>query len=124
MEDPETHPLPPEPDPSQLRAEIDSLRHLVVSLLILLIVISGTLNIYLLRQWRTSQTELKLLRGMVDQYNKEDLPQITNYVAKLTEYGRTHTNFVPILQKYGLNNAQTSPPPATATPPPAKTVKK
>ncbi len=124
MDNPETHPLSPETDPSRLRAEIDSLRHLVVSLLILLLVVSGTLSIYLLRQWRTSQTELKTLRGMVDQYTKEDLPLITNYAAKLTEYGRTHTNFVPILQKYGLDSAQTSPSPATAAPPAGKTVKK
>jgi hypothetical protein len=124
MDNPEPHPSPSQADPGQLRAEINSLRYLMVSLLILIIVISGTLNIYLLRQWRSTEMEVKRVRGFVDQYNKDYFPQITNYVGKLTEYGRSHTNFVPILKRYGLDNARTSPPPATAAPPPAKTVKK
>ena len=124
MDNSELHPSSPQADSSQLQAEINSLRYLIVSLLILLIVISGTLNIFLLRQWRTSQTELKMLRVMVDTYNKEDLPQITNYVAKLTEYGQTHTNFVVILKRYGLDNVPTSSPSTTATRPPAKAGKK
>jgi hypothetical protein len=124
MDNFETHPSPSQPDPNHLQAEVDSLRHLMVSLLVLLIVISGTLNVYLLRQWRSSQTELKTLRGMVDQYNKEDLPQITNFVAKLTEYGQTHTNFVVILKRYGLDTLPTNTAAAATARPPAKAAKK
>ena len=40
------------------RRSIDALRHLVVSILILVVVISGTLNIYLLRQWRSTSKDL------------------------------------------------------------------
>jgi hypothetical protein len=103
------------PETGQLQSEVDSLRHLVVSLVILLFIISGTLNIYLLRQWRSSHTELNSLRAVVDDYNKVKLPQITNFVARLTEYGQTHTNFMPILEKYNLKQpAATSAPPAKA----------
>jgi hypothetical protein len=116
-----------EPDHSQLQAEVDSLRHLVVSIVVLLIVVSGTLNVFLLRQWRTSQTEAKGLRAIVDEYNKTSVPQITNFVAKLTEFGQTHTNFSYILEKYNLKpatTAATSSPPPAATRPPAKPAKK
>jgi hypothetical protein len=124
MDNLEPLPSPSQAGPAQLQAEISSLRQLVVSMLILLIVISGTLNVYLLRQWRSSQVELKRVRVFVDTYSKEYFPQITNYVGKLTDYSRTHTNIVPILRKYGLDNAPTSPAPATPTPPAAKTGKK
>ena len=124
MDNPEPLPSPSQADPAQLQAEINSLRHLIVSVLVLLIVISGTLNVYLLRQWRSSEMELRNVRGFVDSYNKDYFPQITNYVGKLTDYGRAHTNFVPILKRHGLDTAQPGPPPAPATPAPSKSGKK
>jgi hypothetical protein len=123
MDNPNPLPSPSQADAAQLQAEIKSLRHLIVSVLILLIVISGTLNVYLLRQWRSSEMELKNARVFLDSYNKDYFPQITNYVGKLTDYGRAHTNFVPILKRYGLDNARTNPPPAAA-PAPSKSGKK
>jgi hypothetical protein len=114
MDNPEPLPSPSQDDPARLQAEINSLRHLIVSVLILLIVISGTLNVFLLRQWRSSEMELRNVRGFVDSYNKDYFPQITNYVGKLTDYGRAHTNFVPILKRYGLDTARTNPSPVAA----------
>ena len=107
-----------------LQAQFDALRHLVVSILILVIVMSGTLNIYLLRQWRSVSKDLAGVRPqaaqMIADYQKVTGPLMTDFVKKLTEYGRTHPDFAPVLAKYNIKPAgATGAAPTAATPPPA-----
>jgi hypothetical protein len=111
-----------------LQAQFDALRHLVTSILILLIVVSGTFNIYLLRQWRTVSKELVQMRPqaaqLVQDYQKSG-PLMDDFVNKLTEYGRTHSDFAPIMGKYNLRPAAaTSVPPTTPAGSPAAKQKK
>ena len=85
------------------------------------IVISGTFNIYLLRQWRTASKDLAGIRPqaaqMIAEYQKVSAPLMTDFVKKITEYGRTHPDFAPVLAKYGLKPAGTTAEvPATAAP--------
>ena len=112
---------PVQSNANDLQTQLDGLRQLVVSILILVIVISGTLNIYLLRQWRTASKDLAGIRPqaaqMIAEYQKVSAPLMTDFVKKITEYGRTHPDFAPILAKYGLKPG--GPPgavPATPTP--------
>jgi hypothetical protein len=105
---------------NDLQAQCDGLRHLVTSTLILVIVISGTFNIYLLRQWRTTSKDLAGIRPqaaqMVAEYQKVSGPLMNDFVTKITEYGRTHPDFAPILAKYNLKPAvATSVPPIAPT---------
>ena len=106
---------------NDLQAQFDALRHLVVSLLILVVVISGTLNIYLLRQWRTTSKDLAGIRPqakqMVDEYQNKSGPFMNDFVQKITEYGRTHPDFAPILAKYNLKPATPTNAPATSPAP-------
>ena len=109
---------PVQPDTNDLQAQYHALRHLVVSLLILVVVISGTLNIYLLRQWRSTSKDLTAIRPqavqMIDDFRKTSGPLMQDFVKKITDYGRTHPDFAPVLAKYGLKPATpTNPPPAT-----------
>jgi hypothetical protein len=111
------NPAPIQTSPFDLRAEFNSLRQLVVSLLILVFVLSGTLNLYLLRQYRSLTKDLAekgpQLERLALEYQK-GVPFMTNVVAKLTEYGRTHPDYVPVLAKYGFKIAgATNPAPAT-----------
>ena len=106
---------------NDLQEQCDALRHIVVSLLVLVIVISGTFNIYLLRQWRTASKDLAGIRPqaaqMIAEYQKVSAPLMTVFVKKITEYGRTHPDFAPVLAKYGLKPAGTTAEvPATAAP--------
>jgi hypothetical protein len=110
----------PQPNPNDLQAQYDALRHLVLSILILVVVISGTLNIYLLRQWRSSSKDLAAIRPQASQiiaeYQKVSGPLINDFVKKITEYGRTHPDFAPIMAKYGLKpTTLTNLPPAPPT---------
>jgi hypothetical protein len=118
---------------NDLQEQFDGLRHLVVSILILLIVVSGTLSIYLLRQWRTVSKELTAYRPqaaqVVNAYQKAEAPAMQEFVKKITEFGRTHPDFAPIMTKYNLKpttatNALPTTAPAPVSAPKAAPAKK
>ena len=103
-------------EPADLSARVESLHNLVVSVLILGIVISGTLNIFLLRQWRFSKADLANIgpraAQVISDYQKGDGPKMDEFIKKITDFGRTHPDFVPVLTKYGIKPASA---PATST---------
>jgi hypothetical protein len=117
---------PIQPDSGDLQKQYDDLRHLVVSVLILFIVMSGTLNIYLLRQWRSTSRDLAAIRPqaaqMIGEYQKVSGPLMNEFIKKITEYGRSHPDFAPIMAKYGIRptSATNALPAAPATPVPKK----
>jgi hypothetical protein len=120
---------PVQADASDLRAQYDQLRQSIVSVLILVIVISGTLNIYLLRQWQSSRKDLAAIRPqaaqMIGEYQKVSGPMMSDFVKKISDYGRNHPDFTPVLAKYGIKPAGTTSAPQTApSSPPAATPKK
>ena len=106
-----------------LRADLESLRSLVGYTIILVCVISLTLNMYLLRQMRYAQRDLQSIKQqateMITQYQKVSAPIMDSLVRQITDYGRTHPDFAPILSKYGisLSNAPATPRPAPTAPP-------
>jgi hypothetical protein len=114
-------------DTPDLRDEIESLRHLIGTILILLVVVSGTLTIYLLREMKNTSGQLEAFRpgatNMIAVYQKQQAPAMDDFVKKITQYGQTHKDFEPILFKWGLKStAPTAPlpgvPPAAAIPSP------
>jgi hypothetical protein len=109
--------LPIQAQAEPLPSRDDSLRQLVVSMLVLMIVISGTLNVFLLRQARTSSQELEAFRpqvnGIVSQYQKNVGPAMDDFVHKLVGFGKTHPDFALILNRY---QPKSTPGPAQATP--------
>jgi hypothetical protein len=120
---------PVQPDANDLRAQYDQLRQLIASILILVIVISGTLGIYLLRQWQSSRKDLIAIRPqaaqMIAEYQKVSGPLMSDFVKKITDYGRSHPDFTPVLAKYGIRPAgPTNPAPAPLGSPPAAASKK
>ncbi|MCX6914264.1 MAG: hypothetical protein NT167_14620 [Verrucomicrobia bacterium] len=120
---------PVQGDTNDLRSQVDQLRQLIASVLILAIVISGTLGIYLLRQWQSSRKDLAAIRPqaaqMINEYQKVSGPMMSDFVKKITDYGRTHPDFTPVLTKYGLKPVgPTSAPSAALGLPPAAAPKK
>jgi hypothetical protein len=103
---------------SELQNAYEDLRHVVVSGLFLLLIISGSLDLYFLRQWRFSNTDLNTLGPQVQQlaaqFNR-DREVMTDFVRKLVEYNRTHPDFAPIAAKYRLA-APATPPPISTSP--------
>ena len=119
-----------QPVPADLQEQYESLRHLVVSVLILVIVVSGTLNIFFLRQVRDVRRDLARIRPQATQimnsYQKTESPMMQAILNRFTEYGRTHPDYAPVLAKYGIKpGAATGGAPTTATSPaPAAPAKK
>src|SRR3954453_16292441 len=92
---------------TQLRGDYEALRQLVLSLLILLLVVSGTFNIYLLRQAKYTKRDLDNYRpyatNLIAGYQKSDGPAIEAFMRNIMEYGRTNKEFGQILNnKYGI----------------------
>lgn len=116
--------IPVQAGDNDLQAQCDALRHLITSILILVIVISGTLNIYLLRQWKTTSKDLASIRPqatqMISEYGQKSGPLMDDFVNKITEYGRTHPDFAPILAKYNIKPIAATGAPAAAPAPAAK----
>lgn len=112
--------LPLQPAADHMQEQVDGLRHLVVSILILVVMMSCTLNLYLLRQWRYAKKDLEDSRPQFAQMLAGYQKSVSGFVVPITEYGRTHPDFLPVLAKYGLKpgaptNAS-SPTPATTVP--------
>ena len=116
---------PPPPDASPLQAQLEDLRHLVVSVLVLLVVVSGTLSVFLLRHWTQTRRDLAAYRidasPFIEAYNKQAGPQMDAFIEKLKEYARTHPEFSQILARYGIaTTAAPGAPAATKTATPTK----
>src|SRR5579864_5108985 len=89
----------PEPDLKDLQAQCENLQQIVSSLLLVLIVVSATLSIFLLRQWRFVKSEVEGLTPqavqlMTEHTNTYAMTQA--FIRKVAEYGRTHPDFGPI----------------------------
>ena len=122
--------LKPGPSPTGSSEEqvtpalVRRLQQQVNTLLILLLVVSGTLSVFLLRQVSLQRKEMDRLRPVVAQYNTNVVPRLQEFMNQLGEYSRTHPEVMPILTKYGLvqhpaagPGTSSSTEPAPAIPP-------
>jgi hypothetical protein len=125
MDNPELKNPAPQ-DLGQLHAQFDDLRHLITSVLVLLVVVSGTLSVFLLRHWTQTRRDLAAYRvdagPFIEAYNKQAGPQMDAFLEKLKEYGRTHPEFNQLLARYGVAAPGTPAPgtPKTSTQPAKK----
>ena len=114
--------LNPEPQTgtsqTELMDQIVALRHQVFTLLLALVVVSGTLTVYLYRQASVARKDLAAVKPQATQLIeafKRDHPTMDSFVKQLTAYGVTHPDFQPILRKYGIP-PQTQPGPTPVAP--------
>jgi len=121
---------PAQIDVAQLQEKYDSLRNLMGSVLVLLLLVSGTFNIFLWRQVRYVRRDLDGIRPqamqVINDYQTNSGPTMDNFIKQITEYGRTHPDFAPIMSKYGLKPATVpgSGPAAPSLPQPGPAQKK
>lgn len=89
-------------------------------LLIGLIVLSGTFAVFLWRQTRYIRSDLAAMKpaaGLIIQGYNQEKPQVDAFLAKVSEYARTHPDFAPIAKKYQLQVPTNAPSPAPAAVP-------
>jgi hypothetical protein len=115
--------LSPTPVPSdeiEITDRIESLRNLVISLLVLVLIISGTFNLYLWYRFKQAGKDLEAFRPTANQLLADNArgsgPLMDRFVNQVTEYGKTHPDFGPIMTKYGLKTGPTGAVPSTPMP--------
>jgi hypothetical protein len=93
------------PAQTDVMDQIVALRHQVFTLLLALVVVSGTLTVVLYRQARLTGKDIEAIKPAATQIIenfKRERPAMENFVKQLTAYGATHPDFQPILRKYGV----------------------
>lgn len=90
---------------TESNSEIAVLRNQLYVLLVSLLVVSGTLTIFLYRQASIARKDLDALKPQAEQLIKgfaDNQNQIVAFVNQLVAYGQTHPDFRPVLAKYGI----------------------
>jgi hypothetical protein len=115
-------------DPGDALAAVKALQYQFNTLLILLLIVSGTLAVYFYVQCRHSGRELRNLREnvvpQIDQYNTNAVPQMQRFLADLNRYAQQRPDIVPLLNRYGLQVKPASAPGAAAPPAASQPAKK
>jgi hypothetical protein len=93
---------------SDTNSEIAALRNQIFTLLVALIVVSGTLTLFLYRQASVAGKDLDTGKLLLKNYNLSQ-PEIMNFVNQLGAYGMTHPEIRPLLAKYGIAVAPAQP---------------
>ena len=100
------------PAAADLGEQVAALQQQVFSLLLALVVVSGTLVAYLGYESHHLGKEVNAIRPGAQQLiqaYKQNLPALETFVNQLVAYGQTHPDFRPVLQKYGINPLATPP---------------
>ena len=97
---------------------IAALQRQIFSLLVALIVVSGTVTVYLYRQASIARKDYEAIAPQAQQivtaYTQNQSLMI-GFVNALVGYGQTHPDFRPVLQKYGIAPVPGVPAGAPAT---------
>ena len=109
-----------------LKLRCVALQRQVNWLLLGLSILSVTVCVFLWRQARYARADLESIRqpaAQIIQAFKTEKPRMDAFVTAVGDYGKTHPDFAPILNKYQiLPNAAVATPPAKTAPatPPKK----
>jgi len=89
-------------------SEIASLKNQVFTLLVALIVVSGTVTIYLYRQASLASKDIAVNQQLVVALNQKDAA-LNAFAGQLVGYAEKHPDFMTVLKKYNLNQAPAAP---------------
>jgi hypothetical protein len=85
---------------TELQGEVQALKRLVSMVVALLIMVTFSVDVYMMRQVTTVNRELASAQNIIDDFNKRVAPAAGEFWTKLNEYGRSHPDFAPVLAKY------------------------
>jgi ABC-type transporter Mla subunit MlaD len=98
-------PVGTDPALSDLTNQVAALQRQIFSLLLALIVVSGTVTVYLYREASVTRKELDSIRPqavqIIDTFNKNK-PVLANFISQLNTYAQTHPDIEQILARNGF----------------------
>ena len=83
-----------------LLAAHQSLRRSFHLALVMLLILSGSLFVFFLRELSLARRQVQELAQVVSDYEKNTFPIMENFRSKLQAFAQTHPDFNPIYAKY------------------------
>jgi hypothetical protein len=112
------------PSVEQLQEQVQSLQRLLGLALAASLLLGASVTVFLWGQQRILKGQLREAATIVSDHDTKSLPMLTNFIASLQAYGKTHPDFAPLVDKYGLKApagpAASAPTPAPKPAPPRK----
>jgi uncharacterized protein HemX len=93
------------------QSDIAALKNQVFTLLVALIVLTGTFTVYLYRQVSLTNKDIAQANQMSARLSQNQ-QVIETFVGQLVGYSQRHPEFQPVLKKYGIVPNPNSPVPA------------
>jgi hypothetical protein len=87
--------------PTSLNDQVAALQRQMFALLLALVVVSGTLTVYLYRQASVLGKDIAAEKQLIGTVNQGEATMIS-LANQLAVYGRTHPDIAPLLIKYGI----------------------
>jgi hypothetical protein len=91
-----------------MNEEITALKNQVFTLLVALVVVSGTLTVFLYRQTTVAGKDLAQAQLLESAINSREVA-MNNFLGQLVAYGEKHPEFKPLLINYGMGPALGTP---------------
>ncbi|MDA1274446.1 MAG: hypothetical protein O2960_10410 [Verrucomicrobia bacterium] len=83
-----------------LRESVQTLRSLFQATLVALVILAGSLSIFLLREVSLVRQQVRELNQFASTYETTTVPMMRDFRYKLIEFARLNPDFAPILSKY------------------------
>jgi hypothetical protein len=84
----------------ELQRSFQSLRRMFHVLLVILLVLTGSFSLYLLREVIFVRRQVRELSQFVTNYDKNSKPVMQDFLTKLQAFAKINPDFAPILAKY------------------------
>lgn len=102
----------------ELQQEVQSLRSFVMSVVVIVIVLSGAVNFYLLRQASLVTAQLAIQteenKRNVEEFTTQTGPALAGLWKSVNDYAKANPDLQPLLAKYNFQGTLPSAPPASA----------
>ena len=99
---------------SEISDQIAALRRQLFVLLLVLVIVSGTLTVFLYRQASLTRRDIAGIKPqaaqVIEAFNR-NRPAIQNFIQQLAVYGQAHPDFQQaVLKKYNITPQTVNPP--------------
>jgi hypothetical protein len=105
----------PSSDPTAALAALQqayqSLRTLIETVLVILLVLTWSVNMYLLKQLSLVRNEVEERQRFIADYKKNTEPLMGEFLTRLKEFTKTNPEFTNILYKYWMPTNAPAPAP-------------
>jgi hypothetical protein len=103
----------------ELQQQVRTLQTFFIATLAVLVLLSGSLNLFVLRQVSLVSKQSEETQKFVTEYHSNSVPVITEFVKKLTAAAKTNTEVARLLTKYNIQDPVANPGASSLSPTPA-----